>query len=322
MSWWTPTLDVLLRRLVFAVPVLLGVSILVFTMIRLVPGDVIDRIMGPDVRITAERRVELERLFGLDQSIPKQYVTWLAGVVRGDLGTSLLSRRPVAADLAARFPVTLQLALMSLALALAIGVPLGVLAALRRETWVDHLATLLALVGMSIPNFWLGTILVLVFALSLGWLPSAGFAGFAEDPLRNLRLMVPPVTSLAVVEAAVVMRMVRGMALDVIDQDFVRTARAKGLAPAGVTWRHVVPNTLVPVITVVGLSAGYLLSGTIIIEEILSIPGLGRLALMAVHNRDYPVLQGAVLVIASTYLVVNLIVDMLYGVVDPWIRYG
>ncbi len=312
----------LLRRLLLAIPVLLGVSILVFAMIRLVPGDVIDRIMGPDVRITPERRAELERIFGLDRSIPEQYLAWLGGVLRGDLGSSLLSQRPVASDLAARIPVTLQLALLSLALALTLGVPLGILAALRRDGWMDHLATLLALVGMSIPNFWLGTLLVLVFSLWLGWLPSAGYVAFAEDPVRNLRLMVLPVTSLAIVEAAVIMRMVRGMALDVIDQDYVRTAKAKGLAAAAVTWRHVLPNTLVPVITVVGLSAGYLLSGTIIIEEIFSVPGLGRLALMAVNNRDYPLLQGTVLVIAGTYLAVNLAVDLLYGVVDPRIRYS
>lgn len=312
----------LLRRLLLAIPVLLGVSILVFAMIRLVPGDVIDRIMGPDVRITPERRADLERVFGLDRSIPEQYLAWLGGALRGDLGASLLSHRPVAADLAARIPVTLQLALLSLALALAVGVPLGIVAALRRDSWVDHLATLLALVGMSIPNFWLGTLLVLVFSLWLGWLPSAGYVAFAEDPVRNLRLMALPVTSLAVVEAAVIMRMVRGMALDVIGQDYVRTAKAKGLAAAAVTWRHVLPNTLVPVITVVGLSAGYLLSGTIIIEEIFSVPGLGRLALMAVNNRDYPLLQGTVLVIAGTYLAVNLAVDLLYGVVDPRIRYS
>jgi peptide/nickel transport system permease protein len=304
----------LLRRIGFTVPVLLGVSVLVFLMIRMVPGDVIDRIMGPDVRITAERRADLERIFGLDRTMPEQYLSWLGGVVRGDLGTSLLSRRPVAADLRARLPVTLQLGLMSLAVALLIGVPLGLAAALRRDTWVDYLATLLALIGMSIPNFWLGTILVLVFSLSLGWLPSAGYVTFLEDPVRNLRLMALPVASLAIVEAAVVMRMVRGMALDVLSQDFVRTAHA-------VTLRHVLPNTLVPVITVVGLSTGYLLSGTIIIEEIFSIPGLGRLALMAVHNRDYPVLQGSVLVIAGIYLLVNLLVDLAYGVVDPRIRY-
>jgi peptide/nickel transport system permease protein len=311
----------LLRRIGFTVPVLLGVSVLVFLMIRMVPGDVIDRIMGPDVRITAERRADLERIFGLDRTMPEQYLSWLGGVVRGDLGTSLLSRRPVAADLRARLPVTLQLGLMSLAVALLIGVPLGLAAALRRDTWVDYLATLLALIGMSIPNFWLGTILVLVFSLSLGWLPSAGYVTFLEDPVRNLRLMALPVASLAIVEAAVVMRMVRGMALDVLSQDFVRTAHAKGLAAHAVTLRHVLPNTLVPVITVVGLSTGYLLSGTIIIEEIFSIPGLGRLALMAVHNRDYPVLQGSVLVIAGIYLLVNLLVDLAYGVVDPRIRY-
>lgn len=161
-----------------------------------------------------------------------------------------------------------------------------------------------------------------MFSLSLGWLPSAGYASFFEDPLRNLRLMVLPVTSLAIVEAAVVMRMVRTMTLDVVGQDFIRTANAKGLTSRAVTMRHILPNTMIPVITVIGLSAGYLLSGTIIIEEIFSVPGLGRLALMAVHNRDYPVLQGAVLVIAAMYVLVNLIVDLLYGVVDPRIRYN
>lgn len=291
-------------------------------MIRLVPGDVIDRIMGPDVQITPERRAELERTFGLDQSIPEQYIAWISGVLRGDLGRSLLSRRPVIDDLAARLPVTLQLALMSLALALLIGIPLGVVAALYKDSWVDYLASVVALIGMSVPNFWLGTILALVFSLYLGWLPSAGYTSFFEAPIHNLRLMVLPVTSLAIVEAAVVMRMVRTMALDVIGQDFIRTAKAKGLTSRAVTMRHILPNTMVPVITVIGLSAGYLLSGTIIIEEIFSVPGLGRLALMAVQNRDYPVLQGAVLVIAAMYVIVNLLVDLLYGIVDPRIRYN
>jgi len=312
----------LLRRLLLAIPVLLGVSILVFVMMRLIPGDVVDRILAGNVgAVSPERREEMRQLFGLDQPLHVQYIDWLSNVVRGDLGRSLLNGRPVLTDLMLRLPVSLELATLSLLVTLAIGVPLGVLSASRRYELPDYIASFLALGGVSIPNFWLGTMLVLIFSLGLRWLPSAGYMAFTEDPVQNLRLMILPVIALSIAEAAVIMRMVRSTTLEVLRQDYVRTARAKGLGGFGVMVHHVLTNTLIPVLTVVGLSIGYLLSGTIIIEEVFSIPGIGRFALMGILNRDYPVVQGAVLLIALIYVAVNLVVDLLYGVVDPRVRY-
>jgi peptide/nickel transport system permease protein len=312
----------LVRRLLLTIPVLLGVSILVFVMMRLIPGDVVDRILAGNVgAVTAERREEMRRLFGLDQPLHVQYIDWISHVARGDLGRSLLNGRPVLTDLMLRVPASLELATLSLLLALAIGVPLGVLSASQRYKWPDYIASFLALGGISIPNFWLGTMLVLVFSLGLRWLPSAGYVAFTEDPMQNLRLMILPMIALGIAEAAVIMRMVRSTTLEVLRQDYVRTAEAKGLTGFRVMTHHVLTNTLIPVLTVVGLSIGYLLSGTIIIEEVFSIPGIGRFALMGIINRDYPVVQGAVLLIALIYVFVNLAIDLLYGVVDPRVRY-
>jgi peptide/nickel transport system permease protein len=312
----------LLRRLLLAIPVLLGVSILVFVMMRLIPGDVVDRILAGNIgAVSPEQREAMRRMFGLDQPLHVQYLDWLSHVLQGDLGRSLLNGRPVLTDLMLRLPASLELATLSLLVALAIGVPLGVLSASRRYELPDYIASFLALGGVSIPNFWLGTMLVLVFSLGLRLLPSAGYVAFAEDPVQNLKLMILPVIALSIAEAAVIMRMVRSTTLEVLRQDYVRTARAKGLAGFRVMVHHVLTNTLIPVLTVVGLSVGYLLSGTILIEEVFSIPGIGRFALMGILNRDYPVVQGAVLLIALIYVSVNLVVDLLYGVVDPRIRY-
>ena len=308
------------RRLLLAVPVVIGVSIVVFLMMRLIPGDVVDRILGAEVGATAERREELRRLFGIDRPLHLQYLDWAGRAVRGDLGASLLNGRPVLKDLLLRVPATLQLAGLSLIIAVGLGVPLGVLAAVRRAGWPDYLGSFFALVGVSIPNFWLGTMLILLFSLSLRWLPSAGYVPLAEDPLQSLRLMALPALALGTAEAAAIMRAVRSATLEVLHQDFVRTARAKGLAEGRVRMRHVLRNTLIPVLTVVGLSMGYLLAGTFIIEQVFSIPGIGRFTLMGILNRDYPVIQGAVLVVALSYLSVHLVVDLLYAVVDPRLR--
>jgi peptide/nickel transport system permease protein len=312
----------LTRRLLSGLPVLLGVSILVFVMMRLIPGDVVDRILGSEVGLTEERRAELRRLFGIDRPLHIQYLDWISHVVRGDLGISLLNRRPVFDDLLLRVPVTLELAMLSLLIAVMIGIPLGVLSASRRYQWPDYLGSFFALVGVSIPNFWLATMLILVLSLGLGWFPSAGYIPFAQDPWQNLKLMVLPATALGIAEAAALMRMVRSATLEVLQREYVRTAQAKGLTELRVLMRHVLANALIPVLTVVGLSSGYLLAGTIIIEGVFSIPGVGRFALMGIMNRDYPVIQGAILFIAFVYFLINLIIDLLYGVVDPRIHYS
>jgi peptide/nickel transport system permease protein len=310
------------RRLLFAIPVLVGVSMAVFGMMRLIPGDVIDRILGAQAAVTAERREELRRQFGIDRPLHVQYLDWMGRVLRGDLGESLLNDRPVSADLALRFAATFQLATMSLALALAVGVPLGILAGRFRHRWPDYVGSFFGLVGISIPNFWLGTMLILVLSLGLGWFPSAGYVPFRENPIGSLVSMTLPALALGIGEAAAIMRMVRSATIEVLQHDYVRTAHAKGLDEVRVLGRHVLTNTLIPVLTVVGLSAGYLLAGTLIIEHVFSIPGIGRFALMGISNRDYPVVQGAVLFVASVYFLVNLAVDLLYGLVDPRIRYG
>lgn len=310
----------LARRVLFAVPVLFGVSVLVFGMMRLIPGDVIDRILGAEVGATLERRAELRRLFGIDRPVHVQYLDWVSRVMRGDLGTSLLNGRPVLEDLLLRVPATLELAGLSLLVALTIGVPLGVFAAVRRHRWPDYVGSFLAVIGVSIPNFWLGTMLILLLSLGLRWFPSAGYVPFGENPVANLRLMVLPTLALGVAEAAAIMRAVRSATLEILHQDYVRTARAKGLGELRVRGHHVLRNALIPVLTVVGLSTGYLIAGTFIIEQVFSIPGIGRFTLMGIINRDYPVIQGAVLFIAVAYFLVHLAVDLLYGVVDPRVR--
>jgi peptide/nickel transport system permease protein len=309
-----------LRRLVLALPVVVGVSLVVFTMMRLIPGDIVDRILGAEAGATPERREELRRLFGIDRPVWVQYLDWVGHALRGDLGSSLLNGRPVLADIWLRVPATIELASLSLLIALVIGVPLGVLAAVRHHQWPDYLGSSFALLGVSIPNFWLGTMLILVFSLGLRWLPSAGYVPLTEDPVRSLQLMALPAFALGTAEAAAIMRAVRSATLEVLHHDYVRTARSKGLAERRVRSHHVLRNALIPVLTVIGLSAGYLLAGTFIIEQVFSIPGIGRFTLMGIMNRDYPVIQGAVLFIALSYLAVHLAVDVLYGVVDPRVR--
>jgi peptide/nickel transport system permease protein len=227
----------------------------------------------------------------------------------------------VALDLALRFPVTLELTVLSLVVALAIALPVGVLAALNRGRWADHLGSVFALLGLSIPGFFLGILLILLFSLRLGWLPPAGYVPLAEGPLANLRHMIMPALSLGLILAAATARIVRSTLLEVLGLDFVRTARAKGLAERAVVLRHALRTALIPVVTVVGLQFGQLLGGAVIIEQVFSLPGVGRFALEGINLRDYPVVQGAVLLIAASFVVVNLLVDVLYALIDPRVRY-
>ena len=305
-----------------AVPTILGVVTAVFLLIRLVPGDVVTYMLGLEGSLPQGRVEDLRRLFGVDRPLHVQYADYVGNVVRGNLGKSLRTGRPVGPELARRFPVTIQLALMGLLAAIAIGVPIGILAALRRGRLADYLATTFVLIGLSVPSFWLAILLILFFALRLGWLPPTGFISLGESLSENLRHMLLPALSLGLILAAASTRIVRSSLLEVLERQYIRTARAKGLRESAVVLRHALRNALIPVVTVIGLQFGTLLGGTVIIEQIFSLPGIGRYALEGINLRDYPVVQGAVLAIALAFVLVNLFVDMCYGFIDPRIRYG
>jgi len=300
-----------LKRVVLALPVLVGVSVVVFVAIRLIPGDPAQLMAGQAA--TQEVVQQIRQSLGLDQPLPVQYLYFLRNVVRGDLGRSLFNGAPVVEELAQRFPRTVRLALASMAVASLIGIPAGILAATRRSTWVDTAVMLVALAGVSVPVFWLGLNLILLFSVRLQWLPSFGY--------ETWRHLVLPSLTLGAASTAIVARMTRSAMLEVLGQDYVRTARAKGLAERVVVSRHALRNALIPVVTVLGLQLGTLLSGAVLTETVFAWPGIGRLLVEAVLARDYPIIQGATLLIAATFVVLNVAVDVLYGLLDPRIRY-
>jgi peptide/nickel transport system permease protein len=293
--------------------------VLAFLLLYLVPGDVVDVLLGADVGDPA-RGAELRRLFGLDRPVTTRYLEWLAGVVQGDLGRSLVTRRPVLAEIALALPVTLQLALASLGVALLVGIPLGVLAATRRGTVASAGLSLLALLGLSIPVFWLGILLILGASLYLQWFPPAGLVLVWQQPWEAAKQLFFPSLALGLALGAMVMRMTRSCLLDVLEREYVRTARAKGLTERRVVNRHALRNAIIPVVTLVGLQFGYLLGGTIVVEEIFSIPGIGRLVLRSIAQRDFPLVQGILLVAGVSVVVLNVCVDACYALLDPRLR--
>ena len=310
-------------RLLALVPVLLGVSILVFLLIHLIPGDALQLFLGTQVAMTPAQMEELRRLFGINKALPWQYADWVGRLFHGDFGVSLRTSRPVLPDILARLPVSAELAALALLIALGIALPVGILSALRRGTAADAAIRLGGLVGLSVPNFWLATLLLLLLPGRLLPIASIGiYVRFFANPIGNLTVMLLPAVSLGIVLAAVIMRYVRSALLEVLAHDYVRTARAKGLREHRVISRHALRNALIPVITVVGFQAGYLLGGTVVIEEVFALPGMGRLALTAISQRDYPVVQGVVLVIALLFVLTNVVVDLLYAYVDPRVRFG
>lgn len=311
----------LLRRLLLAALALFGVVVLVFVLVRLIPGDVVTNLVGLDARPTPEQLANLRRLFGLDQPIHVQFGIWFGALLTGDLGQSLRTGRPIADDLLLRLPVTLELAVLALAVALLIAIPLGVIAATKRGQFADYAASLFALIGLAAPNFWLAILFILFFSLQLRLLPSGGYVLLGENPVENLRHMVLPSVALGLSLAAATTRITRSSLLEVLSLDYVRTARAKGLSERIVIYRHALKNALIPVATVIGLQVGTLLGGAIIIEEIFGLPGIGRFALEGINLRDYPVVQGTVLVVAGAFVLVNVLVDVLYALIDPRVRY-
>jgi peptide/nickel transport system permease protein len=306
------------RRIALAVPLLFGMSVLVFALMRVVPGDPAVVVLG--YKATPEGVRALREAFHLDEPVPQQYARWLGGVVRGDFGLDFRQNEPIGRMILDRLPVTIELTLLAALGTALIGVPLGLLAGGRRGGLADRAAQAVGLVGVSIPDFWLGIMLILGLSLGVGLLPSGGWAPFVESPLENLLHMALPALTLAVSRAAVLGRLTRAAVLDTMHRPFVQYARAKGLAERAILFRHVLPNAAIPILTVLGLQVGYMLGGAIVVEMIFTLPGLGRMTLDAVLERNYPVVQSTVLVIGAMFMLVNLLTDLLYGLFDPRIR--
>ncbi len=311
-------------RLLLFVPTLIGASLLIFAMLRIMPGDVAVLIAGggEGTSLSPEAIQSIREELGLTRPLPEQYVTWLADIARLDFGHSLRDQSPVLQDVRSAFPVTLQLALMVAVVAFMIGVPLGVLAAVRRETWVDYLARVLGIAGLAMPVFWTGTLLILLMAYAFRWTPPLGFASLTSDPATNLSQMVFPTLVLGYYYAGVVSRMARSSMLEVLRHDYVRTAWAKGLRERGVVVRHALRNALLPIVTITGLQFAQMLGGTVIVEQVFSLPGMGKLLVDGIVWRDYPVVQSLVVIFAFWVLLSNLLVDLIYGWLDPRVRYA
>ena len=309
----------LVNRLVQFVLVLSFLSIIVFTIVRLIPGDPAAVMLGTEA--TPQVLAQIRQEMGLDQPIPVQYVKWLQNVLAGNFGTSWVSKKPALELILGALPVTLQLVVAAFAVALLIAFPAGIFSAVRPRSWIDQSSTTFALLGISLPSFWLGIMLILLFALQLGWLPPSGYLPITVDPLGALRTSALPAATLGVALAAPLTRFLRSGMLDVLGLDYVRTARAKGLTEHRVVGRHALKNALLSVVTVLGLQLGTLLGGSIVIEQLFGWPGIGRLSLAAIQQRDYGVVQGIVLFVATGFVLINFTVDLLYLYLDPRIRY-
>lgn len=308
-----------IKRLLISIPVLLGISIVAFFMVRLVPGDTVTAMLGNSY--TESQAEALRAKYGLDQPLIQQYLLWLGNVIKGDFGYSQFTNTPVLQAILARLPITIELAVLSVVIAVVLAIPLGTIAALRRNSKFDYSASFFGMLGISIPNFWLGTLMILFLSLYAGWFPSGGFVGLYESVWGNLKSMLLPAIALGTAVGAVAMRMTRSSMLEVTNQEYIKMARAKGVSNQRLIWRHAIKNALIPVVTVLGIQTGYLLGGSVVIEQIFGLPGVGQLALAAITNRDYALLQGTILFIASAFVLVNLIVDIIYGFLNPQIRY-
>jgi peptide/nickel transport system permease protein len=329
----------IIRRLLSLIPTLLGVSIIVFLFLRMIPGDPALALAGEHA--TEETVERFRREFGLDKPLHEQYITYMGKILRGDLGRSILSRRPITDEIRVRFPATFELSVCALFVALIVGLPAGIISATKRNSPIDNMAMVGSLLGISMPIFWLGLMLNWVFAVQLGWLPSVTrldsnielqritnliivdsiLTGNAEALLNGIQHLILPAIALGTIPMAIIARMTRSAMLEVLEQDYIRTARAKGLIERVVTVRHALRNALLPVITILGLQVGVLLSGAVLTETIFAWPGIGRWLYLSILSRDYPIVQGMALFITTLFLVVNLLVDISYALVDPRIRY-
>jgi peptide/nickel transport system permease protein len=312
----------LAQRLIAFIPTLFGISVIVFLVMHLIPGDAISAMIGTTFKLTEGQAAALRAYFGLDKTLPEQYWLWLTAAVRGDFGLSVRSGQPVLREILARFPLTLELAMLAMVIALAIGIPIGVIAAVKRDTLLDLAGRIFALVGLALPNFWMGTLIILVLSVGFGLSPNSGdYSDFLKDPLANVKQLIFPAITLGFAFSASVMRTTRSSLLEELRQDYARTARGKGLRESSVIIGHCLKNALIPVITIVGLETGYLFGGAIIVEQVFALPGIGLLLLNGISQRDYAVVQGTIIFIAFNFVLINLLVDMAYAYVNPRIRY-
>jgi len=310
----------ILARLLTAIPVLFVVSLVTFLIMWLVPGDVASQIAGPDA--SADELAAIRERLRLDRPMYEQALVWYGNLFQGDLGQSYLLNRSVVDAVLERLPITLSLTAVSLLLAIVFGVVLGVIAATNHNNWIDQVTMTGALLGLSLPDFWFGLVLIFFFAVEMGWFPTGGYVSLAEDPVGWARSMTLPACTLAFTQMGVIARMVRSGMLEQLGQDYVRTAKAKGLSRRLVLFKHALRNALIPVITLIGVMTGILLGGAVVIEVVYSLPGVGRLIIGAIQNRDYPIVQGGLLMTAAIFVFVNIAVDILYTVVDPRVRHG
>ncbi|MBI4280274.1 MAG: ABC transporter permease [Armatimonadetes bacterium] len=311
----------LLRRLAATIPTLLGAITFAFLLIRVAPGDPVRLILSDIDRGNREAVEEVRRQLGLDRPLYVQYAVYLTSTLRGQFGTSFRTSQPVIVEIAGQLTGTVHLAMAAVVVAVAVGLPVGIVAALRRNTWVDYSVLSGAMVALASPSFWFGILLIYMFAFRLGWFPIFG-AGRPDDLASLLHHLALPAVAIGTRSAALIARMSRSALLEVLHQDYIRTARAKGLAARAVVLRHALRNALIPITTIVALDMAYLLGGAVIIETVFARPGLGKLAVDAIYTRDYPVVQGVILVFAAGIILVNFLVDVLYGLLDPRIRYG
>jgi len=301
---------------------LVGLSVLVFLMLRLVPGTVVEQLIGADAIASPAMVAELKRFFGLDQPWWQQYGRWVAALAHGDLGTSWRTGKPVVELILERLPVTIELTSLAVGFAMLLGIPAGILSATRRDQTIDNVTRVGTLLGLSVPVFWQGTMLILFFSIYLRWMPPVMWVDFFTDPVRNLTITALPALCLGTASAANIARTTRACMLDVLRSEYIRTAAAKGLADRLVVLKHALKNALIPIVTVAGLQIGILLGGTVVVEEVFTLPGIGRLVLWSIYQRDYPLTQSTILFVAVMFMAINLAVDLLYGYLDPRIRYS
>jgi peptide/nickel transport system permease protein len=310
------------RRLLLLIPTLIGMSLFIFLMLRLLPGDVVDLMTAGQEQATDDAKRKLREAFGLADPLPLQYIKWVLGLLRGDPGKSLRSGQPISEALGQALPVTFELTLLAVLMATIIAIPLGVLSASRRDSGADFVGRIAGLIGLSIPSFWLATLTLLFTSVVFSWVPPVSWISPTIDPLANLEQMLLPAAALAVQLMAIEMRMTRTTLLEVLSQDYVRTARAKGASERVVTYRHALRNALIPVVSVIGFQIGTLMGGSAIIEVIFGLNGIGATLIQAIFNRDYPMVQASALFLAAVFVVVNTSVDLLYGFLDPRIKYA
>ena len=311
-------LEVIMRRLISTVPVLIGVSLITFGLIHIIPGDPAIVIAGPDA--SADQVASIRELLGLDQPVHMQMGMWYLNLLQGDLGNSFMLGRSVIQAIQERLPTTLLLIAYSIAITMPLGIIVGLLAAYRQNTWVDTAVMSVALLGVSVPNFWLSIMGILVFSVMLGWLPSSGYVPPSEGILACLRSLTLPAVSLAVFQVGLLARMTRATTLEVLRQDFIRTARAKGVSEWKTVAKHALSNVMIPIVTVIGLLVNVAIAGAVVIEQIFVLPGVGQLVVQGILRRDYPVIQGSILAVALLLVIINLIVDLLYAYLDPRLR--